>query len=121
MDARSLFFSVISTLMLAAPSWAHHSHAMYAPDEVTIVGTVEALQWTNPHIFIYMVVEDEDGQTSNWVFEGGAPFLLLQQGWPEGSPKPGDVISVTGRPLKVGRGGVLRTVTFADQSEFHYD
>ena len=94
---------------------------MYAPDEVTIVGTVEALQWTNPHIFIYMVVEDEDGQPSNWVIEGGAPYLLLQQGWPEGSPEPGDVISVTGRPLKVGRGGVFRTVTFADQSEFHYD
>ena len=118
MDIRSLFFGVISMLLLATPAWAHHSHAMYAPDEVTIIGTVEALQWSNPHIFIYLVVRDEDGETSNWVWEAGAPFLLLRQGWPEGGPKPGDEISVTGRPLNTGRGGVIRTVTFADQSEF---
>ena len=121
MDIRSLFFGLISMLLLATPAWAHHSHAMYAPDEVTIIGTVEALQWSNPHIFIYLVVRDEDGETSNWVWEAGAPFLLVRQGWPEGGPKPGDEISVTGRPLKTGRGGVIRTVTFADQSEFHYD
>ena len=121
METRSLIFGAVSFLLLAIPASAHHSHSMYAPDEVTIVGTVEALQWTNPHIFIYLVVRNEDGETSNWVWEAGAPFLLLRQGWPEGNPKPGDEISVTGRPLKTGRGGVVRTVTFADQSEFHYD
>jgi hypothetical protein len=88
---------------------------MYAENEVTIEGTVEALQWSNPHIFIYLVVRDENGQTNNWVWEAGSPFLLLRQGWPQDSPKSGDEISVTGKPLKVGRGGVIRTVTFADQ------
>ena len=121
MKIRTFFPGLISILLLAAPASAHHSHAMYAQHEVTIVGTVEALQWNNPHIFIYLVVEDEDGTSSNWVFEAGAPAALLRQGWPEGGPKPGEEISVTGRPLINGRGGVVRTVTFADQSEFHYD
>lgn len=115
-----VLFLVVSIPILATPAWPHHSHAMYAEDEITIEGTVEALQWSNPHIFIYLVVRDENGQTNNWVWEAGSPFLLLRQGWPQGNPKPGDEISVTGKPLKVGRGGVIRTVTFADQSEFHY-
>jgi hypothetical protein len=118
---RSLHFVFVSALLVASPAWGHHSHAMYESDlEVTLVGTVHQLQWSNPHVFLYLVVEDENGETSNWALEGGSPSALLRQGWPSGDPKPGDEVTVTVRPLKVGRGGLIRTVTFADNSEFIY-
>ena len=121
MVVRSLQFMFASALLFASPAWGHHSHAMYEADlQVTLVGTVHQLQWSNPHVFLYLVVEDEDGETSNWALEGGSPTVLVRQGWPSGNPKPGDEITVTIRPLKAGRGGLIRTVTFADRSEFIY-
>lgn len=121
MALRSLHVMFVSALLMASPAWGHHSHAMYESDlEITLVGTVHQLQWSNPHVFLYLVVEDEDGGTSNWALEGGAPAALLRQGWPSGDPKPGDEVTVTVRPLKAGRGGLIRTVTFADSSEFTY-
>lgn len=92
-----------------------------ATERITLVGTVEGLQWNNPHVWLYLVVEDEQGQKNNWTLEGGAPATLIRQGWPSGSPKPGDEITVIVRPLKTGaRGGLIREVTFADGSEFVY-
>ncbi len=121
MKLNSLRFSIYSLLLIATPASAHHSHAMYESDqEITLVGAVHQLQWSNPHVFLYLVVRDEEGETSNWALEGGSPTALLRQGWPQGNPKTGDEITVTVRPLKNGRGGLIRTVTFADSSEFTY-
>jgi len=121
MIVRTLQLLSVSALLLASPAWGHHSHAMYESDlEVTLVGKVHQLQWSNPHVFLYLVVQDEDGGTSNWALEGGSPTALLRQGWPQGNPKPGDEVTVTVRPLKAGRGGLIRAVTFADKSEFDY-
>ena len=121
MKINSLRFSIYSLLLIATPASAHHSHAMYESDrEVTLTGTVEALQWSNPHVFLYLVIRDEDGQTGNWALEDGSPTALLRQGWPQGNPKPGDEVSVTVRLLKTGRGGLIRATTFADQTEFIY-
>ncbi len=121
MVERSLKFALVLALLFAPPALAHHSHAMYESDlEITLVGTVHQLQWSNPHVFLYVVVQDENGETSNWALEGGSPNVLLRQGWPSGDPKPGDEVSVTVRPLKSGRGGLIRTVTFADDTVFTY-
>jgi hypothetical protein len=96
---------------------------MYEPTErITLVGTVSQLQWNNPHVFLYITAEDENGEIGNWTLEGGAPAVLLRQGWPSGSPQPGDAVTVTIRPLLAGtRGGLIRTVTFADGSTFTYE
>jgi len=121
MAVRSLQLMFVSALLIASPAWGHHSHAMYESDlEITLVGTVHQLQWSNPHVFLYLVVQGENGETSNWALEGGSPNVLLRQGWPSGNPQPGDEVTVTVRPLKAGRGGLIRTVTFADSSEFTY-
>ncbi len=122
MILRSIGCAFVFAFAFALPAWAHHSPAMYeATERITVVGTVQELQWSNPHVWLYLVVQDEQGQTSNWVLEGGAPATLIRQGWPSGSPKPGDEITVIIRPLKTGaRGGLIREVTFADSSEFIY-
>ena len=84
---------------------AHHSFpAQYDADKtVTLTGTVTDVQWTNPHIFIYIDVTDEEsGEAVNWALEMGGPNALLRLGWKRDSLKPGDVITVDGSLARDG-------------------
>ncbi len=116
-------FTCVAISFFSTPALPHHSHAMYEPTQrITLKGTVSQLQWNNPHVFLYINAEDENGEVGNWTLEGGAPAVLLRQGWPSEGAQPGDAITVTIRPLLAGtRGGLIRTVTFADGSVFTYE
>ena len=73
-----------AALSAALPALAHHSFpAQYDADKpVTLTGRITNVEWTNPHIFIYIDVEDEaTGNTENWALELGAPNALLRLGW----------------------------------------
>src|SRR6185436_13145036 len=89
-------------LMLAGPALAHHSFAMFDYNkDVTIVGDVKELQWTNPHIHLLVNVSDGKG-VAEWDVEGGTPNNLRRTGWSRDVVKPGDKISVVVHPLKNG-------------------
>lgn len=94
-----------SALASALPAYAHHSFpAQYdASKPVTLTGTVTNVEWTNPHIFIYIDVEDEEtGEAVNWALEMGGPNALLRLGWKRDSLKPGDLITVEGSLARDG-------------------
>jgi hypothetical protein len=101
---------------IAAPVCAHHSHAMYESDRrVTLDGTVKDWQWANPHVFLYIVVQNAAGEAEEWVLEAGGVNGMTTRGWSKDSFKPGDRIKVQFRPLKDGStGGVMGTVFFPD-------
>ena len=89
----------------ASPVAAHHSFpAQYDIDKpVMLTGNVTHVEWTNPHIFIYIDVADEDsGEMVNWALEMGGPNALLRLGWKRDSLKPGDVITVEGSLARDG-------------------
>ena len=84
---------------------AHHSFpAQYdASKTITLTGTVTNVEWTNPHIFIYIdVVDDETGEPENWALEMGGPNALLRLGWKRDSLEPGDEITVEGALARDG-------------------
>lgn len=85
-------------LLAAAPGMAHHSFAavfdINRPIEFT--GTVTRLQWTNPHAWIHIDVEDTDGNAQSWSIELIGINTLLKQGWTPDVLKSGDVINVRG-------------------------
>ena len=86
-----------SALAAALPARAHHSFAAEydASKPVTLTGTVTAVQWTNPHIFIFVDVPDEKtGAIVNWTLEMGGPNALLRLGWKRDSLKTGDTLIV---------------------------
>ena len=94
-----------SALAVALPSHAHHSFAAEydASKPVTLTGKVTKVEWTNPHIFIYLDVPDETtGAAVNWALELGAPNALMRLGWKRDSLKPDDVITVEGTLAKDG-------------------
>jgi uncharacterized protein DUF6152 len=92
-----------SVLLVAArPLAAHHSAAMFDDAKVVeLSGTVKALQWTNPHVWLQVMVGDQ-GSATEWSFEGGSPNSLSRQGWRSTTFKPGDVVTVRMRPMKDG-------------------
>jgi uncharacterized protein DUF6152 len=88
----------------AAPAPAHHSGAMFEPTKtVTLKGVVKVFEYTNPHSWLWITVTNEDGTTTDWGFEAEGPSTLLRAGIKKGDLKPGDKITITGRPEKDGR------------------
>ena len=90
-------------MMIAAQAVsAHHSAAMF-DDEKTLElrGTIKELQWTNPHIWIQVIVE-EKGAKTEWSLEGGSPNSLSRRGWRSTTFKPGDIVTVRLNPMKDG-------------------
>lgn len=103
------------TLVAACvPSWAHHSFAAEYDGKraVKLTGAVTKIDWSNPHVYFYIDVEDEAGHVANWAFEMGAPGALKNTGWTRTSMKIGDVITVEGTQAKDGGNHAnARTVT----------
>ena len=113
--ARTLLVAGIAAIPLtAAPAFAHHSVALFDNEKnITLEGTVKEFQWTNPHIWVQLLVADPaTGRDVEWSIEGGSPNGLIRQGWSPHSIKPGDRATVVAHPLKTGSAGaVLLSVT----------
>jgi len=90
--------SLAAALLFAAPGIAHHSFAaVFDRDRpIELTGTVTAVEWLNPHVWFYIDVENDNGETVNWGFEMGSPNGLLRTGWNHNSLEIGQVITVAG-------------------------
>ena len=99
--------------LCAAPAMAHHSFAMFDPDKVvTLKGTVKEFQWTNPHVWIQLLVPNGKGGAVEYGVECRSINMLSHNGWLHGTIKAGDQISLTMHPLRSGApGGALMEVT----------
>jgi hypothetical protein len=106
-----------SVLCLAGGSAAaHHSFSVFNMEtEISITGTVKEVQWTNPHIWIWVDVADESGAVVTWGLEGMSPNFLARRGWGRTTLQPGDEITVSLRPLRSGEpGGMFMQTTTPD-------
>lgn len=111
MRVRALTLS-IATLLAGATGQAaaHHSFAMFdMQKEVKLEGTVKEYQWTNPHVWIQMLVTDASGNEVEWAIECNATRGMSRTGWTRSTLKPGDKISMVIHPLKTSAepGGTL--------------
>jgi hypothetical protein len=94
--------AIAFALSLGVSVLAHHSASMF--DDAKVVekkGTVKELQWTNPHVWLQVVI-DENGKKIEWSLEGGSPNTLSRQGWRASTFKTGDVVTVRFNPMKDG-------------------
>ena len=104
--------------VFVAPALAHHSPAAFeASKSITLTGTVKEFRWQNPHTWIEVNVPNEKGGGETlWAFELTSPTYLVRAGWKSNTLKPGDKVTISGRPLKSGEPGsaIFTSVTLAD-------
>lgn len=114
---KCLFGCLGAMILLAAGSAsAHHSFAMFdRSKKITTEATVTQFQWTNPHSWIEIDVQNSSGGTDHWSIECNSPNNLSRQGWKSNSIKPGDKITIMYWPLRSGdKGGLFISLTLPD-------
>ena len=103
--------------VVTTPVVAHHSFAAEYDNSqpVKVTGVVTRVEWTNPHIWFYVDVKDENGTVTNWGFSGGPPGVLQRRGISRTAMKPRDVVIVEGfRARDKSSNASGGTVTFTD-------
>jgi hypothetical protein len=98
---RSLLAALVA-VGLCAPMYAHHSFAAEYDEKkpVKLTGAITKVDWSNPHVYFYIDVEDEKGGVTSWSMEMGAPGALRGRGWDKNTLKIGDVVTVEGSRAK---------------------
>ncbi|MEO8313596.1 MAG: DUF6152 family protein [Pseudomonadota bacterium] len=97
--------AVIVALGAAFPALAHHSFAMFDQAKtLTLTGTVKEFQWTNPHIFVQLMVKDMNSE-KEWSIEFISVSSARRLGWRRDVIKPGDKVIVDLHPLRDGSPG----------------
>ena len=69
---------------------------------ITLNGIVTLVDWRNPHVHVFMNVQDAQGQLVNWAVELESPIDLQQSGWTRDTLQPGDAITVQGIAARNG-------------------
>jgi hypothetical protein len=97
---------------------AHHTTAMFDHTKsVTITGTVKEVQWTNPHVAIFIDGSVGTEASQIWLMEMTSPGNLVRDGWTRSAVKAGDKVTVSFSPLRdetKGRGGALKKLVLTD-------
>ncbi len=122
MTFKALGLAGIGISLRTAPALAHHSFAMFDPEQtVEFSGTVKELQWTNPHSWLQVMVADDAGEMVEWSLQMSSPGRMTLNGWTPTTVVPGDEVTVTLHPLRDGTpGGQFITIKLPDGSVMVY-
>ena len=120
---RRISFAAIVAGILALPAFAHHSHGNYIMTEyLNLEGTVMEVHWVNPHIWIYLEVDDGSAEPAVWALEAAGASGLARKGLNKDTVKPGDTISVRCHQLRDHSNGcLLGFLTIPGQDEVEWD
>ena len=90
--------------LTVAPAWAHHAFsAEYdSTRPVELHGTITKVELTNPHSWITIEVQADDGTTETWEIEAGAPNGLYRRGFTRDSLPIGTEVTIRGYRAKSG-------------------
>ena len=109
--------AILALLSAGASLSAHHSWPVNMDKLVTVKGTVQKIEWTNPHPMFTIEVRDS-GKTETWLIGGPAINRMEANGWTKTTVKAGDVITGIGYQFSDGQKIVrLERVVLADGKE----
>ena len=116
MNLRAIGLAAVAALALAVPASAHHSFAMFdATKTVTLKVTVKTFEWTNPHMWLTVMVPQASGQPIEYPLEMQGIAGAVKLGWKRDTARPGDPITVNIHPLRDGtHGGQLLNVVLGN-------
>lgn len=112
-----LIFLTAALLTASFPAFAHHAYTAEfdTTKPIKLTGVLSKVEWSNPHIWIYLDVKDDKGNVTNWGFSASPPGMLTRRGITKNSLKIGDTLTVAGHRAKDGSNNASgNVVTFAD-------
>src|SRR3989442_2461624 len=110
-------FILMSMLLAPVTTVAHHAYTAEfdTTKPVKLSGVLTKVEWSNPHIWIYLDVKDANGNVTNWGFSASPPGMLQRRGITKNSLKLGEVLTISGHRAKDGSNNSSgNVVTFAD-------
>jgi hypothetical protein len=112
-----LMTRIAAAVLLAAAAYAHHAYTAEFDTQkpVKLTGVLTKLEWSNPHIWLYLDVKDEKGNTTNWGFSASPPGMLQRRGITRDSLKIGETLTISGHRARDGSNNASgNIVMFAD-------
>lgn len=103
---RKLILAAAGAAALGAvsPTVAHHSFAMFDLSQHRLIeGRVTAWHYNNPHSWLHIEAEDQDGNVQTWSFEGAARVHAARQGVNGETYHKGERVRVVMSPIRDGR------------------
>jgi hypothetical protein len=102
--ARITIAAVLGTA--ASIAAAHHSFAMFdQTKQVTVIGQVSEIQWTNPHVWVFLDGAPAGGKKQHWGVEFTSKVHLTRRNFTPEMIKPGDNVEITVNPYRDGKPG----------------
>ena len=103
--ARPALMAAAIVCFAGSMAFAHHSFAAFdMTAQKSVTGTVKKVDWTNPHIWVWLDVQ-EGAATTTYAFEGMSPNFLERRGWTRQTLQPGAKLTVEFRPMRNGKPG----------------
>jgi hypothetical protein len=102
--------------------FAHHSFAMFdQTKQVTIVGKVTDVQWTNPHVWVFLDGAPAGGKKDHWGVEFTSKVHLTRRGFTSDMVKVGDNVEFTVNPYRDGKSGGRFVAVKMASGEYYCD
>lgn len=100
---KSTIFVCLAATVLCMIGWsadAHHSRANFDLHTVIeIDGVITEFTWRNPHTYATIdVVNEETGETEEWLIEMQSTAVLRRLGWTADILEPGQRVKILGNP-----------------------
>ncbi len=93
----------LGIVCLSAPVRAHHGfETEYDSNKViTATGVVSKIEWTNPHMHLYVDVTDAAGKVTTYNLELTSPNAIQRQGWNKNDLVAGEKVTFKAHAGKV--------------------
>jgi hypothetical protein len=100
---RVVLIAIVSSLFVPAVMLAHHvlDKQFDMKKTITLTGEVTKIDWSNPHVRLYLDVKD-NSNAGAWEVDMGSPNLQILNGWKIDTYRPGAQIRVELHPARDG-------------------
>ena len=100
---KRILMAGVGLFCLAAPVLAHHGFETEYDNNKTITatGVVSKIEWTNPHMHLYVDVTNAAGKVTTYNLELTSPNAIQRQGWNKNDLVAGEKVTFKAHAGKV--------------------